>query len=143
MSDKHPQPRSPQQQQVRARAFSEGQAVQVEAFSGLLPHPELLREYEAILPGTAERLLQMVEREQTNRNTRETEDQGLQKLAIRNSHRDRLTGIWVAAGLAVPFGGAGVACAFNGQQVIGGILAGTTIGVVVNGFLRLPGNKKD
>jgi uncharacterized membrane protein len=82
MSDKHPQPRNPPQQQVRARAVSEGHALQVEAFSGLLPHPEVLKEYEAILPGVAERLLVLTEREQANRNDLEKEDQALQKLAI-------------------------------------------------------------
>lgn len=78
MSDKHPQPRNPPQQQVRARAVSGDQALQVEAFSGLLPHPEMLKEYEAILPGAAERLLQLAEREQANRNGLEKEDQALQ-----------------------------------------------------------------
>jgi hypothetical protein len=89
----------------------------------------------------AERLLQLAEREQTNRNGLEKEDQALQKLAIGNSHRDRLTGIWVAAVLALVFGGSGIACAFHGQQTIGLALVVTTIGVVVNGFLRAP--KKD
>jgi len=73
MSDKHPQPRNPPQQQVRARAVSGDQALQVEAFSGLLPHPEILKEYEAILPGAAEHLLQLAEREQANRNGLEKE----------------------------------------------------------------------
>ena len=138
MSDKRPQTRNPQQQQVRARAVSGDQALQVEALSGLLPHPEMLREYEAILPGAAERLLQLAEREQANRNGLEKEDQALQKLVIANAHRDRLTGLWVAAVLALLFGGSGIACAFQGQLAIGLTLVGATIGVVVNGFLRAP-----
>jgi len=128
-------------QQVRAQAVSGEQAVQVEAFSGLLPHPEMLRQYEELLPGATERFLNFVEKEQVNRNALEQRDLDLQKLAIDNGHRDRQTGMWVAAGLAVTFGGAGIACAFHGQQAIGLALVVTTIGVVVNGFLRTP--KKD
>lgn len=38
-----------------------------ESHSGWLPSPKYLREYEAILPGLAERIVSMPEREQTHR----------------------------------------------------------------------------
>ncbi|MCX6381887.1 MAG: DUF2335 domain-containing protein [Armatimonadetes bacterium] len=36
-------------------------------FSGPMPHPLILKQYEAILPGAAERILSMAERQQQNR----------------------------------------------------------------------------
>lgn len=37
------------------------------SFSGPLPHPDILRGYEDILPGAAERILQMAEKQQNHR----------------------------------------------------------------------------
>lgn len=35
-----------------------------EVFEGPLPHPDILQKYEQIIPGIAERIVQMAEREQ-------------------------------------------------------------------------------
>lgn len=49
-----------------ARKSKTGGAVQaqhrMEQFSGPVPHPELLRKYDELMPGLAERLVQMAER---------------------------------------------------------------------------------
>ena len=41
-------------------------------FSGPLPHPEILRQYDLIVPGFAERILIMAEKESENRHQNET-----------------------------------------------------------------------
>lgn len=46
----------------------------LQAFSGPLPHPTILREYEDILPGCAERILVMAEQEQIKRHERIEKD---------------------------------------------------------------------
>ncbi|HHQ4525524.1 DUF2335 domain-containing protein [Aeromonas veronii] len=43
-----------------------------EFFSGPLPPPKVLKSYETILPGTAERIIQMAEREQAHRHSIDT-----------------------------------------------------------------------
>jgi uncharacterized membrane protein len=46
--------------------------MRIEAYSGPLPHPELLAEYERILPGAADRILSMAERQQGHRHDLES-----------------------------------------------------------------------
>lgn len=41
-------------------------------FSGPIPHPDVLREYDKIIPGAAERIVAMAEREQEHRHAIET-----------------------------------------------------------------------
>ena len=41
-------------------------------FSGPLPHPRILEEYERIVPGAAERIIAMAEKEQTQRHSLES-----------------------------------------------------------------------
>jgi len=46
----------------------------LQAFSGPLPHPDILRGYEDILPGCAEKILVMAVQEQKARHARVTKD---------------------------------------------------------------------
>lgn len=43
------------------------QAIRQESFSGPIPHPELLRKYEDVKPGFAERIVSMAERQLDHR----------------------------------------------------------------------------
>ncbi len=47
--------------------LSEVTAVRAETFAGPLPHPEHLASYESVLPGAADRILQMAERQLQHR----------------------------------------------------------------------------
>lgn len=47
--------------------------VHQEAYQGPLPHPDLLVKYEEIIPGSAERILSMAEKEQQHRHQLENE----------------------------------------------------------------------
>ena len=51
------------------------QAAEHFEFSGPLPHPELFRGYEDTLPGAADRILTLAEREQNRRHLREDRGQ--------------------------------------------------------------------
>ena len=70
MSTKH-------QKSVQASGKNDnGQEVKLvhqEAYQGPLPHPDLLVKYEEIIPGSAERILSMAEKEQKHRHQLENE----------------------------------------------------------------------
>ena len=70
MSTKH-------QKSVQASGKNDnGQEVKLvhqEAYQGPLPHPDLLVKYEEIIPGSAERILSMAEKEQQHRHQLENE----------------------------------------------------------------------
>lgn len=70
MSTKH-------QKSVQASGKNDnGQEVKLvhqEAYQGPLPHPDLLIKYEEIIPGSAERILSMAEKEQQHRHQLENE----------------------------------------------------------------------
>jgi len=59
-----------------------------EKFTGPIAHPRHLRAYEEILPGSAERILQMAERAQNH-------DHEMDKAIVRASVKDRRRGVYL------------------------------------------------
>ncbi|MPQ72156.1 DUF2335 domain-containing protein, partial [Pseudomonas sp. MWU12-2323] len=60
--------------QAVGAAFQPQQSILAQAvYQGPLPHPDILRGYEGIVPGAAERILVLAETEAANRNRREDE----------------------------------------------------------------------
>ncbi len=81
----------PKQQRVRQEEIFPG-AIKVERsdfYSGPLPTPQAFSEYDQALPGAAERILSMAEREQTHRHAIES---GLLRMESRNSGLGLLAG---------------------------------------------------
>ena len=96
------------------------QAIKQETFRGSIQHPDILKGYEAIKEGFAERIVQMAEQEQESRiKVNETIVNGTLKANSR--------GQWMGFAIAVLFLGASVALALYGQSVVAGILGGGTI----------------
>uniref|UniRef100_Q3ASH4 DUF2335 domain-containing protein n=1 Tax=Chlorobium chlorochromatii (strain CaD3) TaxID=340177 RepID=Q3ASH4_CHLCH len=97
----------------------------LQAFSGPLPHPDLLREYENILPGCAERILVMAELEQTKRHEiTERESKGLLDHLARGQH-------YAFAAVIITFASA-IYLAMNGHEFIAStIVTLDIIGLVV------------
>jgi len=96
-------PLVPQQQrgEIVGRVYS---MLVSERFSGPMPHPRHLREYDEILPGAAERILVMAERAQSH-------NAEMEGLIIRGEVYDQKLGLWlgfaaliVLVGLASLFG---------------------------------------
>jgi uncharacterized membrane protein len=87
---------------------------------GPLPAPDVFRQYEEIHPGTAERIVQMAEREQDAR------------------HRFRTRGQIFGLVSVVVLAGAGVAIAIfsagTAGQVVGGIVAASGMAEVIYAF---------
>lgn len=78
-------------------------------FSGPLPPPDDLAKYDQIVPGAAERILQMAEKEQANRHSKD--DKKLDR-----DIRIMMRGQWMGFFLALFFGTASVLFAFNGFE---------------------------
>ena len=138
-------------QDVPERSYpGENQAiVQHTSFQGPIPHPEILAEYEEILPGAADRILQMAEKESAHRHNLEKHDaEGALELNRRNESLSFYSGICgqvVAGAITISAIAGGVICILNGQIWSGGFLGGFPIAAIVYIFIayRGPKSQKD
>ncbi len=112
--------------------------LEFEAFSGLLPPPALTREYEAILPGTTERLLNIIEVEGNHR--RELETRGANHIErMREIDRaERSQGQWIGAALVIFAIVAAVYVASIGQPGPAMVIAGTSIAAILGAYIYRP-----
>ena len=89
-------------------------------FKGPLPHPDILREYESIVPGGAERIFARFEKQSDHR--MQLEDFAIRE-ELKQSSRGQIFGLVISL-----FGlGAAVALALMGHEIIAATLAGGTI----------------
>ncbi len=97
-------------------------------YSAPLPPPKALQDYNNILPGAAERIVAMAERQSAHR-------QELEKKAVSAQTRDSLLGLifGLVIGLAAIAGG--VICILNGHEIGGTILGGTGLASLVGVFV--------
>lgn len=104
---------------------------QIESFKGPLPPPALYKAYDEILPGTAERILDMVMNEQNHRQNWENRVLDAQKSDVHRGH-------WMGFGLGI--GGLAVVafCAWIGYP----ILAAGSILIVIFGIIAAIFNRK-
>lgn len=93
-----------------------------------LPHPSELERYEAILPGAAERIFSMAERQAVHR-------QAIEKKVIDSDAFHALAGI--ACGLAIGIFGLSVAgyCIYSGHDWAGAVIGGATLASMVGSFI--------
>ena len=95
--------------------------VAVEAFSGPIPMPDVLRDYERVLPGLAERIVRWTEDEASQRRTVE---RSLVQLSW--------GGLWSALLLALTTIVGGMLLAWYGRNVVGVIgVVGALAGLVI------------
>lgn len=59
-----------------------------EHFEGPIPHPELLERYNSIVPGAAERILQMAEKEQAHRHKIDAQEESNRTALIKIAEKD-------------------------------------------------------
>ena len=101
--------------------------------SGPLPHPEILSGYEKVLPGSADRILKMAEKQQDHRTS-------IENKLVNAENQSRLLGL-VAGFLIATFGLAGsVYLGSNGKTWASGILSGGTLAGLVTVFVKGSGN---
>lgn len=104
-----------------------------EEFSGPIPHPDIIEKYERILPGSADRIISMAEKQATHR-------QAMEKKMIESEARDGLLGIIFAFLLGI---GCLIACVVvvclvpkNAGAISSAFLGVTGIGSITTGFIQ-------
>ena len=122
----------PQQPEAQGVSIVQHQ-IGVEQFSGPLPRPDILKGYEDVISGSAERIIKMAENEAAHRHA--LEDQ-----VARDSSRDSLLGIIFAFIISMTAIVGGVAIVFFVREAAGAIsgalLGFSGIGGIVTTFLK-------
>jgi uncharacterized membrane protein len=104
--------------------------------SGPLPDPNILKEYNEILPDAAERIFKMAEKSQTHSHNM---DEKLVDLEVKKVQKGQIFAFIIAmTGLI-----GAVTCAFLSQVTIGSIIGGVTVISLVSSFVRGKQKNKD
>jgi len=98
------------------------------SFSGPIPPPELLKQYDALIPGTAAKIIAMAESQTQHRIKMED---FVIKSDSHRANRGLVAGFIVA--MATVFGGVG--CVLAGHDTAGGTIATATVGALVGVFV--------
>lgn len=98
------------------------------AFSGPLPPPQILADYEAVTPGLADRLVAMAERNQDQRH-------GLENRVIDSQIRLASTGQFIAGAIAIVGLLVAGAVGIWGNPLVGFAIAGSDLATMAGLFL--------
>jgi len=111
---------------------------------GPLPSPDTLAQYEAVEPGTANRIISMAENQAAHRMQMDKDYYQLDKKYLESNSRDSFLGVVFAFGIGLATIVCGTVVILAGHSVAGSILSCTGITGIVGTFVygtRL--NKKD
>lgn len=97
-------------------------------FSGPLPPPEILQGYERILPGSADRIISMAERQSEHR-------QALERKVVEGGIDQSRLGLVCAFAVAIFGLGIGLFTALKGQPFFGGAVSIFIIASLVGAFI--------
>jgi uncharacterized membrane protein len=98
------------------------------SFSGPLPPPNLLKQYNEVVPNGAERLMKMAETQQAHR-------QELEKTVVHGNVEAESRGQWMGLFISIAVIAAGTYLAAIGRQVTGGILVGVDVVALASVFV--------
>jgi len=115
------------QQQTQQHQLRQIRATQ-EIFEGPLPKPEILQEFDNIVPGAAERIIVMAEEQAAHR-------QKLEYIVVKSGSRDSLLGLICGFIIGIVTIGCGTYCIQAGQPAAGTILGGTGLSSLVGVFI--------
>jgi len=114
---------APNEQQKIARS-----QVQAFSFSGPLPPPQLLSQYNDVVPNGAERLMKMAEVQQTHRHD-------LERTVVHGNVKAEHRGQWMGLFISVFVIAAGTYLAATGKQITGGLLVGVDVVALASVFV--------
>lgn len=120
-------------QQISKNNNAQGQIVRQEvamSFSGPLPPPEILKKYDEILPGAAERIIKMAEKQAEHRQSLE---QQVIKSDVKNSKLGILCGFLIGIG---GISGGVIVAIFGKQPLFGGILSFGSLAILATVFVH-------
>lgn len=116
--------------QVFQQMVSMAIAVHEERHSGPLPAPKTLAQYDHVVPGAAERIIQMAEREQAHRHQHDRDVLGLRKAAVEHVKERETRGQRLAGWLSLAVLLVGTYLIWLGQYHVGaGLIASTMVAI--------------
>ena len=104
-------------------------------YTGPIPPPTALREYDAILPGAAERIMTLAEAEAKHRHTMDVEGARQNDTVIEKSFDERKRGQWfglIIGSLALV---TAIIALLNNHPTVAGVIGGTAAVGLVSAFL--------
>ncbi len=115
----------------------EGQILQLEHFSGPLPHPAILEKYNQIVPGAADRIIKKFEAQTEHRHR-------IENRVIWVDSVKSILGLIFAFLIAMTAIVGGLYSVLHGYSFLGGSLSFAGLAILVAGFItnRFVGNKK-
>jgi uncharacterized membrane protein len=105
----------------------------MQSFSGPLPPPQMLAQYNDIVPNGAERIVAMAEKQQTHR-------QNIEARAVKGNLTDQRLGLLLGFAVMMSVAGAGFWCVVHGKDTAGLTALLGSIGGPVAAFIY--GRKK-
>lgn len=112
------------------RAEARQLALEVNQFSGPLPHPQILAQYELALPGSADRIIRMAE--ENGRHRRQMEE-----LVVSKSFAEARVGQALAAFISIAAMGITGWLVYSGHRIEGTILGGATLALIITAILKV------
>lgn len=106
--------RQPQQVQTQVAE------ARIEAFSGPLPRPDILIQYEQVVPGAAERIIIMAEQQTRHR-------QAMERTVIEGDTKRAYLGLWVGGFVTLSVLGASMFLISKGHDWAGALIASLDI----------------
>lgn len=108
-------------------------------YQGPVPPPAIMERLEQLLPGAADRIFTMAEKDQTaaHEAQRLAHERAVQ--LEKDQHGESMTALWMAFAICLVFAIGGILLILNGYEKTGAALIGTTLLGVVGSFL---GQKK-
>jgi len=106
----------------------EAQFTRAVSFSGPLPPPEVLREYNAIMPGLADRIVTMAETQSRHR-------MALEKNAIESDVSRANKGLWAGVAVAVLFAISGFILILTNHDTAGATVSTGTVATLAGVFV--------
>ena len=108
---------------------------QQEVYSGPIPQPDTLQQYDTIIPGAAERILCMAEENARHRREMESAALTAQVEADKRKHREVTRGqLFGITSVLTAFGLAGLAL-FLGQATVAGTICGVVVVALATVFI--------
>jgi uncharacterized membrane protein len=117
----------PSQSNSAPVAKQQEQTITQVAFTGPIPHPSVLQEYNDVLPGLAERIVTMAEAEATHRHEMDREVARQNELIIKEEFCERRIGQFLGLGIAVLTISAAIFAIAHGAEKAAMVIGGATV----------------
>ena len=108
---------------------------QVVTYQGPVPPPAIMEKLEAILPGAADRIFTMAEKEQDAAHEHQRHHNANAQALIRNEHWQNIFALACAFVISMTFAICGTILIMHGHTMAGGGLVGATLLGVTGSFL--------